>query len=855
MSEPTTPIEVFCACALEDEASYRELEKHLSLLRRQGFVTTWHRRAIAPGTDWTKAIDEHLNAASLILLLISPDFIASDYCYGIELQRAMERHASNEARVIPILLRPVDLVGAPFEHLQALPDTAKPITTWSDRDEAWTNVVAGIRRAIEGLPRLAVSAPRSVLPAVWNIPYPRNPVFTGREELLEGLAHQLQTGQATAISQPRAISGLGGIGKTQLAVEYAYRFQQNYQVVLWARADTREGLISAFVVIAGLLNLPEKDAQDQMIAVTAVKIWLQKHTEWLLILDNADDLAIIPEFLPSTYGGHILLTTRAQAMGRLAQRIEVDTLSSEVGALFLLRRAGLLALDASLEQTSLRDREVALQITEELGGLPLALDQAGAYIEETGCSLADYQQLYQRHRAELLKERRGLIADHPESVAATVSIAVRRVEQSNPAAAELLRLCAFLAPDAIPEEIITQGAEYLGSLLGPVAADAFLLNQTIEVLRTSSLIQRDPGSKTLSIHRLVQAVLRDMMPIDLQRQWAERTVHAVNHVFPQHVEVATLPLCQRYIPHAQTCKALIDQWDLSFSEAAFLLNQAGYYLKTSGQYKGAEPLYQHALTIREQVLGLNHPDTAISLYNLALLYYTLGRYAEAEPLYQRALTIREQMLGLNHPDTAISLDNLGLLYWQLGRYAEAEPLYQRALTIREQVLGPNHPHRAASLNNLALLYYTLGRYAEAEPLYQCALTIREQVLGPNHPYTATSFNNLATLYEELGRYAEAELLYQRALAIDEQVTGSNHPNTAIYLNNLAGLYARLGKYVQAEPLYQRALTICKELLGLHHPDTCVVHRNYASLLHTLGRDAEAAQLEAPPSTPSPDHET
>jgi hypothetical protein len=175
---------------------------------------------------------------------------------------------------------------------------------------------------------------------------------------------------------------------------------------------------------------------------------MKTHTEWLLILDNADDLTIIPEFLPPTYGGHILLTTRAQAMGRLAQRIEVDTLSPEVGALFLLRRAGLLALDALLKQVRPCDRDMALQITAELGGLPLALDQAGAYIEETGCSLTGYQQLYQQRRTELLKERRGMVADHPESVATMVSLVVQRVEQNNPAAAELLRFCAFLAPAA-----------------------------------------------------------------------------------------------------------------------------------------------------------------------------------------------------------------------------------------------------------------------------------------------------------------------------------------------------------------------------------------------------------------------
>lgn len=445
-SDDASPLTLFYSYAYEDETLRNELEKHLSLLQRKGLIATWHDRQIVPGTDWAQAIDTHLNTASVILLLISPDFFASDYCYSIEMQRALERHEANEARVIPILLRPVDWKEAPFRHLQALPTNAKPITSWSNQDEAFADLAAGIRRAIQENPNfLSVGTPRALLPRVWNIPYPRNPVFTGREELLSRLSMQLRAGQTMAITQPQAISGLGGIGKTQLAAEYAYRYRSDYQAVLWARADSREALISALVAIAALLKLPEQDAQEQMIAVGAVKAWMKIHTGWLFILDNIDDLTIIPEFLPPVFGGHILLTTRVQAMRRLAQRIEVDTLTPNIGALFLLRRAGLLAPDALLEQAISGDREVAMQITEALGGLPLALDQAGAYIEETGCSLADYQQLYQHHRAKLLKERRGSVADHPDSVATTVSLAVQRVEQTHPAAAELLRFCAFLS--------------------------------------------------------------------------------------------------------------------------------------------------------------------------------------------------------------------------------------------------------------------------------------------------------------------------------------------------------------------------------------------------------------------------
>src|SRR5260221_1257155 len=282
MSTLPTPQEVLYCYADADEPLLNELEKHLSLLRHEGLITTWHKRQIIAGTDWTKAFDRHLNTASVSLLLISSNFLASDYYCGIEVQQAMQRHDTNEARVIPILLRPVDWQGAPFGKLKSLPSNGKPITTWDNRDMALFDVACGIRGALEDVQRLTVSTPPTMLPRIWNIPYPRNRMFTGREEVLKHLTDTLKTGQPTALSQPQAISGLGGIGKTQIAVEYAYRSYQDYQVVLWTRADTGESLVSGYVAIARLLNLPEKDEQDQMITVQAVVRWLTTHTEWLL---------------------------------------------------------------------------------------------------------------------------------------------------------------------------------------------------------------------------------------------------------------------------------------------------------------------------------------------------------------------------------------------------------------------------------------------------------------------------------------------------------------------------------------------------------------------------------------------
>ena len=248
---------------------------------------------------------------------------------------------------------------------------------------------------------------------------------------------------------------------------------------------------------------------------------------------------------------------------------------------------------------------------------------------------------------------------------------------------------------------------------------------------------------------------------------------------------------------------------VSYGQIAELRNAAdrAAELRAQGRYQEALPFAEEALRLSEQEFGLDHPNVATSLNNLAVLYKSQGRYADAEPLHQRALAIRETALGPEHPLAAQSLNNLAGLYQAQGRYAEAEPLYQSSLVIWQKALGPEHPDVAMSLNNLAGLYDAQGRYDEAEPLYQSSLAIAESALGPEHPDVAGSLNNLAALYGAQGRHAEAEPLYQRALAIVEKALGPEHPHVAASLYNLAALYEAQGRYAEAEPLYQRALAI------------------------------------------------
>ncbi len=678
------PLDVFISYAHKDRKLRDELAVHLGNLRHQHVISDWFDGDIIPGTEWEQEILEHLRTAKIILLLISAHFMASSFCWDSELKEAIARHEAKQARVIPILLRPTDWKDAPFAKLQALPSHGKPVSRWPTHDDAFEDVIKGIRRAIEDLHASAspkpLASPSSTpgtnsisggqLP-VWNVPFRRNPFFTGREPIFAQIHRLLHAGKTAALSQPPAISGLGGIGKTQTAVEYAYRYRDAYQFVLWVQANTSETLLSNFVALAGLLNLPEQNAQEQQIVVQALNHWFETHSGWLLIFDNADDLAMIQDYLPQRNQGHIVLTTRAQAMGGLARKIELDTMGPEEGAALLLRRAGIIAHDALLDSASPADRALARAIVHAMDGLPLALDQAGAYLEETQESLSNYLALYQQQRAALLKRRGGLLPNHPDSVATTWSLAFEHVERENPAANELMRLCAFLAPDAIPEELIQEGAPHLGPVLQPVAADRSRLNAALAALLNYSLLRRDATTHTLSIHRLVQAVILDEVDEQTQQHWAERAVRAVNQVFPFD-EPAPWLRSQRYLPHALACEALIKQWDITLDEAAALLNNAGGYLRARGQYQEAEPLLQEALAIGEKQYGINHPDTAYLLNNLANLYRNRGKYDEAEPLYQRALAIREKVLGPEHPDTVTVKENYRNLLQQIKRRQEQQ---------------------------------------------------------------------------------------------------------------------------------------------------------------------------------------
>lgn len=726
----------------------------------------------------------------------------------------------------------------------------------------------------------AVQERSEVCPPLWHVPYRRNRFFTGREACFAHLHAQLQAEQGAEASI-QVISGLGGIGKTQLALEYVYRYRHAYAAVLWIPAETAERLQSELAALASVLHLPEQRALDQEQAMRAVKHWFEEQSNWLLILDNVEDILNVSAMIPAG-AGHVLLTTRAQANGILARHMDLEQMTLDEATVFLLRRAKLLGGHEPLEVADETLQEQAQALACELDGLPLALDQAGAYLEETGCGLSGYLDRYHRRRMDLLKRRGQLSADHPTSVSKTFALSYEQVEQRNKTAADLLRLCAFLAPDAIPEELLTEGASEPGLNPLSVATDLVAFDEALAVLRSYSLIHRHTDTRTLTMHRLVQVVLKDCMDEDTRRKWAERVLRAVHHVFPREVAIGTWPrFGQRYLPHALCCIQLIERERMHFPEAAQLLSRVGAYLKDRARYTEAEECFQRALRLQEHFPLPEYQSLTETLHQLGQMCFEQGRYSQAETCWQQTRALQSEHMQTQYHERVQTLNQLGALYLEQGRMQEAEPLCQEALQLWEQ-MEPGHLVGVSSLIYRGWCYVQQGRYAEADPLLQRALTLLEQG-GPEdlpvihgfrhlgrlyllqgqdhkaeaffqrglafweqlefpHPCTALIFSGLASLRIKQGKDQEAEAYFRRAITFWEH-QGFQYPLVAESLSDLALLLIKRGNGSEAEPLLQRAWHLRQQWLGKRHPQTIATAESYLDLLRQLQREEEAKVVE------------
>jgi tetratricopeptide (TPR) repeat protein len=531
-----------------------------------------------------------------------------------------------------------------------------------------------------------------------------------------------------------------------LAVEYAHRHRSQFDTVWWVRAEQPATLVGDYADLAGALHLPGVGQADQQLALLAVRRWLEEHDRWLLVLDNAEGpdtstglqapLARLVDLLPRVLHGQLLVTSRDASWEERGALAELEVFTPTEAVAFLLGRSGS------------TDEVAAAEIGTLLGWLPLALEQAGAYIRETRLSLGDYLARLRSYPALTVAKGRPRDRDPTDTVATTWQVSLERVRPTA-GAAVLLEVCGFLGPEAIPRELFARQLDPPAAELDLLAQDPFALDAAVAALRRFGLVKAD--EQMLTVHRLLQKVVRDGLDPAGKAVRVGVAVRLLERALPfgGRADPGLWPACARLLPHALAATGQAEGIGVEPLATASVLESAASYLHGRARYTDARPLFEHALAIREAHLGPDHPDTARSLSGLANVLHDQGDLDGAHPLFERTLAIREARLGPDHPHTAWSLDGLAAVLAAQGDLDGARRLHERALAIREARLGPDHSHTAESLDGLAAVLAAQGDLAGARRLHERALAIREARLGPDHPHTAESRRQLAALTSEL----------------------------------------------------------------------------------------------------------
>ena len=613
-------------------------------------------------------------------------------------------------------------------------------------------------------------------PLLHNLPFPPlGDLLKGRNEEFQALAQTLAD-DGPASLQALVLHGLGGIGKTRLAVDYAWRFGRRYGAALFVLADSPDGLNSGLAALArtDLLDLPERNHPAESEVIGAVLRWLRENPGWLLILDNVDTKEArlaVTKLLPALTSGRVLITSRRRDWPAGVRRRAIDRVLLQPAAEFLLERT---CEDRKREAD---DAEQAFRLAEMLDGLPLALEQVGAYIVHTQISLREYLAEWERESADVLSWHDEGAMQYPSSLAVTWQ---RSFHQLSPTAQAILRLASFLAPDPIPlemfesgEEIIQQAAALLSDEIGQKQSPGKVRDDLAE-LRSLSLISGQ--DKLFSMHRLMQEVVRNRVSAEKRTVWNELTLQLIREHGPLYADDSnTWPIWDLLRPHA--FKALAHAVELGTPESvsmSFVMNQLGMILYAKGLYSEAEPLMRKALETEEKLGVTDSADIAIRLTNLGMLLKVMGHPNDAEPLLRKAIEIffcREEW----HPDKTKPLNVLALVLMEERRLEEAEVLLLKALALDEEM--GDQSSIAVDQHNLALLFSSMERTSEAESLIRYSLEISRDIYGEGHPRTARKMQILAGILRDLGRPDEAEPLARQAVQILEGTLGPDHPMT------------------------------------------------------------------------------
>ncbi|MEV0309649.1 FxSxx-COOH system tetratricopeptide repeat protein [Nonomuraea fuscirosea] len=701
-------------------------------------------------------------------------------------------------------------------------------------------------------------------PATVNVPGHQQ-VFVGRDDELAALRTALSASRPVVVA---AVHGLGGIGKSTLAARYAAAHAGVFNPVWWITADTPTGIRAGLAALAAALQ-PELAAALPLEALAErATAWLAGHEGWLLVLDDVTRPSDVTPLLARTLTGRVLITSRLgqgwHPLGAQVQRLDV---LDEAEALDLLTRIA----GPSVPWTP---EEGATELVEELGGLPLAIEQAGAYLRQNRLTPRAYLDLLTAYPAEML-DQPAESGDARRTVARVWRLTLDRLADVPPAV-DLLRVLAWYAPESVPRDVLDGLAEppRLQRALGALAA--------------YNMITLDgPG---IVVHRLVQAIARTPDPADPHRQ-------APDIEAARTLAIALLDRAHPAEPDAPESwarwRALLPHIDAAFDrtspetdtvEAQRLLRATGFFLNGQGavdrsltylkrclaaalrlheadhpvvlnaraglayaywtaeDLRQAIPLMEHNLAEEERILGADHPNTLTSRNNLAGAYQLAGDLGRAIPLFERTLADRERLLGADHPGTLTSRSNLAGACQLAGDLDRAIPLFERTLADRERSAGADHPDTLASRNNLAHALETAGDLRRAIPLLERTLADRERVLGPDHPDTLASRNNLAGAYRSAGDPGRAIPLFERTMADYERVLGPDHPGTLASRNNLAAAYRSAGDPGRAIPLHERTLADRERVLGPDHPDTLTSRNNLAYAFESAGDPGRAIPL-------------
>ena len=647
----------------------------------------------------------------------------------------------------------------------------------------------------------------------------RRVFLAGREGLLAELDARLTGGP-----RPRlvALCGLGGTGKTSVAVEYAHRHLAEVGVCWQFPAEDPALLAAEFAVLAAQLGSRELlDARDPVASAHAVLA--QAGAGWLLILDNAVDRASVEQFVPPAGNGRVLVTTQSQHW-LPGQALDVPVLGTDVAADFLISRTGK------------ADRAVALELAAALGGLPLALEQAAAYMQATGTTLTQYLELFQDRQADLLA--RGEAAGHPANVSATLSLAMSRLASHAPAALALLRLLAFLAPEPVPLGLLLVGEPNVdpastGAAAGiePLLGDPVAAGDAITALRRYSLVTL-AGDGLLLVHRLVQAITRAQLRAGEAAQWRQAATALVGAAVPADATVPSAwPALTLLLPHAQAVLDLTSDG----------MSQIGMYLGQGGNDAAARDLFRLIADacIANDAYGPDHRGTLSARYEFARWTGNAGDAAGARDQFAALLPDYERVLGPDHPETLSVRDTLAVWIGNAGDVPGARDQYAVLLPIEERILGADHLTTMTARNNLAYLTGEAGDAAGARDQFAALLTDSERVRGPDDLGTLLVRSNLAHWTGETGDAAGARDQFAALLADSERIQGGEHIRTLNTRRELACFTGEAGDIAGArEQLYALLLT-CRQVLGPEHPGTLATRRQIAHWTAEAGDAAGA----------------